>query len=315
MAPKRAKTTPTPPAKKAKAGSGSVIDLTAGDTPSPPSAKKASKSEAKDKKGAAGAEVGTGGAKASEPKTAAELFAALCDPEDPELIGGEGVLKLCELVGALLASGSANSMLLPLIVQLLLCLRLTHTHSLLFSLSLSLFLSLSLSSTGIDPQDPSALMLMWRLGAGSKPGSVTKTEFLQGMTKIRKNSLAELRAYMPFLDSGFLTYEEFRDFFRFVHVFSREGTKKTLEKDMVKELLPVVLDNARAPHLKSFLEFLDAPASAEFTHISPDAWDSFYVFNKAVHPSLIDFDADSSWPTILDTYAEWKKAQASASKA
>ena len=309
MAPKRAKTTPTPPAKKAKAGSGPVIDLTAGDTPSPPSAKKASKSEAKDKKGAAGAEVGAGGAKASEPKTAAELFAALCDPEDPELIGGEGVLKLCELVGALLAiwlcqfhASAPDCAASPLPAF--------DTHSLA-----TFSLSLSLSSTGIDPQDPSALMLMWRLGAGSKPGSVTKTEFLQGMTKIRKNSLAELRAYMPFLDSGFLTYEEFRDFFRFVHVFSREGTKKTLEKDMVKELLPVVLDNARAPHLKSFLEFLDAPASAEFTHISPDAWDSFYVFNKAVHPSLIDFDADSSWPTILDTYVEWKKAQASAPKA
>ena len=160
---------------------------------------------------------------------------------------------------------------------------------------------------GIDSQESPALMLLWRLGAGSKPGHITKDEFIKGMAKIRRTSLEGLKSYKAFLDSGFLDYDEFREFFRFTHIFSREGTKKSLEKELVRELLPIVIDSNRAPHLDSFLKFLAASESAEFTHISIDAWDSFYVFNKNVHPSLVDFDSEGSWPTILDCFVDWKR--------
>lgn len=191
--------------------------------------------------------------------SAEKLFEELCDADDPETIGSDGIVRLCEFLG-------------------------------------------------IDPQDKKTLMLMWRLGACKKPGLITKEEWVQGLAKIRKRNLAELRKYMPFLDSGFLSYEEYRDFFHFTHTFSREGTKKTLEKDMVEALLPIVLDEQRAPHLKCFMEFMAAPESAEFTHISIDSWDSFYVFNRMVPLDLAEFDAGGSWPTILDQFVAWRRA-------
>jgi hypothetical protein len=160
---------------------------------------------------------------------------------------------------------------------------------------------------GIDSQESPALMLLWRLGAVSKAGHITKDEFIKGMAKIRRTNLDGLKSYKSFLDSGFLDVDEFREFFRFTHIFSREGTKKSLEKELVRELLPIVIDSNRAPHLDSFLKFLEAPESAEFTHISIDAWDSFYVFNKNVHPSLVDYDTEGSWPTILDCFVDWKR--------
>ena len=269
MAPKKAvakAAAPSPKSAKTKIKAGVVIDLTTTDNPT--SAKKAGSgkgkaSSAAPPEAAAAAAVVQG----ANPQNPQELFAILCDPEDPEIISGDGICKLCELVG-------------------------------------------------VDSQDRSALMLFWRLGAGTKPGLVTREEFIKGMAKIRKNTIQDLRAYIPHLDTGFLTYDEFREFYRFAHIFSREGTKKNLEKEMVIALLPLVLDDNRAPHLKAFLEFLAAPESAEFTHISIDAWDSFYVFNKTVNPSeLVDFDTDGSWPTILDTFVEWRQKKKSAASA
>jgi hypothetical protein len=163
---------------------------------------------------------------------------------------------------------------------------------------------------GIDPQDPKALALMWRLGAVTKPGEISKSEFTTGMSKIRKNNLGDLKRYLPHLDSGFLDKDQYREFYRFCHIFSREGTKKTLEKDIVQALLPILLDANRAPHVASFLEFLEDPSSAEFTHFSIDAWDGFYVFNNSVSPTLEDFDGEnSSWPTVLDAYVAFRRGQ------
>ena len=267
MAPKKAvakAAAPSPKsASKPKAKAGAVINLTTADNAT--SAKKTGSGKSK-ASSATPLEVAAAVVQGANPTNPQELFAILCDPEDPEIIAGDGICKLCELVG-------------------------------------------------VDSQDRAALMLFWRLGAGSKPGLVTREEFLKGMTKIRKNTVQDLRAYIPHLDTGFLTYDEFREFYRFAHIFSREGTKKNLEKEMVIALLPLVLDDNRAPHLKTFLEFLASPESAEFTHISIDAWDSFYVFNKTVHPSLVDFDTDGSWPTILDTFVEWRQKKTPATSA
>ena len=131
---------------------------------------------------------------------------------------------------------------------------------------------------GIDPQDVSALMLLWRMGVTKTPGIIHKSEFLTGMNaKLAKRTVKELKTYLPFCDPGFLTSDEFREFYRFTHAFSRENTtKKAIEKDVCVSLLGVVLDEKRCPHLPAFLEFLGAEESKEFTHISPDAWDSFY---------------------------------------
>jgi len=246
-----------------------LVDLTGDDTPSetkePPGSSRRSKKAAA---AAAAAEAATPTAPAPAPAPAAvtmdklpveSLFAELADSDDPEIIGSEGIVKLCELLG-------------------------------------------------IDPQDPKALALMWRLGAVAKPGEISKSEFTTGMTKIRKNNLGDLKRYLPHLDTGFLDKDQYREFYRFCHIFSREGTKKTLEKDIVQALLPILLDANRAPHLASFLEFLEDPSSAEFTHFSIDAWDGFYVFNNSVSPTLEDFDGEySSWPTVLDSYVAFRK--------
>jgi hypothetical protein len=107
--------------------------------------------------------------------------------------------------------------------------------------------------------DVKALVLMWRLGAGSKPGCITKTEFCNGFAEIGANSMDGLVSKCPSFDPGFLETKEFRgnvvalscgdlmsvsrcdvsiflpliitvEFYKFVFQFNREGTNKTIGK-------------------------------------------------------------------------------------
>lgn len=50
------------------------------------------------------------------------------------------------------------------------------------------------------------------------------------MTVLQKDSFAGLKELLPGLDVGFIEKSEFRDFFKFVFQFSREGTHKTIGK-------------------------------------------------------------------------------------
>jgi hypothetical protein len=145
----------------------------------------------------------------------------------------------------------------------------------------------------IDPSaDVRVLVLLWKLGATSKPGHVTRKEFLAGCCKLKASSVEALSGLLPALDPGFLDRPEFRDFYKFVFQFSREGTNKTIEKEIVVARMPIVLDSNRAPHLEKFLEFLNA--TTEHARITMDQWDSFLQFNLHVSSDLKNFEDDGA---------------------
>ncbi len=63
----------------------------------------------------------------------------------------------------------------------------------------------------IDPNtDVRVLVLMWKLGAISKPGSITRSEFLQGMKALGKSDSVGLSQLLPSFDPGFLDRPSFR---------------------------------------------------------------------------------------------------------
>ena len=96
---------------------------------------------------------------------------------------------------------------------------------------------------GLDASsDVKFLVLLWKLGAGSKPGCVTRTEFYKGMRTMRKESLDALRQMIPSLDPGFLERAEFRDYYKFVFQFSREGTRKSIgSSSTASPICPLIL--------------------------------------------------------------------------
>ena len=171
------------------------------------------------------------------------------------------------------------------------------------------------SQCGIsDLEDVRALVLCWKLGACTQeplqPGCIKRSEFEASMKSMRKDSIADLAKMLPSLDTGFMEAKEFRDFYVFVHKFSREdGTqKKFLDNEFVQDLMPIVLDANRAPHLHTWLAFLATRPATEA--ITADQWDSFLLFNSTVSLDLKGYDeVNGAWPCLIDDYVEYVQEQ------
>jgi hypothetical protein len=158
---------------------------------------------------------------------------------------------------------------------------------------------------GIDPcTDVRALVIPWRLGAKSRPGYISREEFENSMRQNKLTTIESIKNIVPALDPGFLERDEFHDFYKFAFKFSLEGTKRILDKELVMELLPIILDDARAPHLKSFIKFL---GSSEYKVITKDQWDSFLLFTETTSLDCSDFDENGAWPLLLDDFVCYMK--------
>ena len=96
----------------------------------------------------------------------------------------------------------------------------------------------------------------------------------------------------------------FRDFFKFVFLFSREGTHRTIEKDIVAALLPIAIGD-RSAHTASFLAFLE---NSSTTRVTLDQWCSFLEFSDTVAPDFEGYEEDGAWPLLLDEYVEQARA-------
>lgn len=90
------------------------------------------------------------------------FFDSLAESDDPEIIGMEGIGKLC-------------------------------------------------TQLNIDPNtDVRILVLMWKLGAVSKPGCITREECMKGLKKLNRSNAYGINVIMPSLDPGFLDRNDFR---------------------------------------------------------------------------------------------------------
>ena len=66
-------------------------------------------------------------------------------------------------------------------------------------------------SLDMDPaSDVRVLVMLWKLGAVSKPGCISKTEFIAGMEKLHASDVNKLKSLVPSFDPGFLDRSEFR---------------------------------------------------------------------------------------------------------
>ena len=109
---------------------------------------------------------------------------------------------------------------------------------------------------GLDAgTDIRALFMCWKLGSKERPGEFTREEFVGGMGRLGAQSIGDLKKKIHMFDPGFLDSDEYKDFFRWTFLFNLEGTKKTLEQEVVVELLPLAISD-RSRFTKKFLEFL-----------------------------------------------------------
>lgn len=193
---------------------------------------------------------------------ASKIFDDICDEDDPNVAGMEGICKLCEQLK-------------------------------------------------LDPlEDVRVLVLLHKLGANKKPAEISKEEWLSGCNRLRLDSVDKFKKYLPALDTGFMDQEEFKEFYKFCFQFNRQGTHKTLEKDLVIALLKMCLTNDRikSHRLNSFCEFLESTKDESYSKITLDQWRSFLDFSYEFPDdgSLMGYDeSESAWPVLIDEYVEF----------
>lgn len=85
-------------------------------------------------------------------------------------------------------------------------------------------------SLGIDAaSDVRALVLVWKLGAITKPGQITHNEFINGLKNFNVWNIDGLKTLLPSLDPGFLEKSEFRGNISFYYeIFFRNLFKLSL---------------------------------------------------------------------------------------
>lgn len=160
---------------------------------------------------------------------------------------------------------------------------------------------------GIDPlEDIRILVLLWKLGANAKPAQINKLEWKQGCEKLQVDSVEKFSKMLPSLDIGFLDRTEFKDFYKFCFQFNRQGTHRTLDKDLVTALLQMVL-KGRVPddRLGSFSDFLNQSKDETYSRITLDQWTSFLDFCYEVEDISNYDEATSAWPVLIDEYVEY----------
>jgi len=157
----------------------------------------------------------------------------------------------------------------------------------------------------IDPvEDIRILVLLWKMGANEKPAQISKQEWMAGCLKLQMDTIAKFTNALPSLDTGFLEQTEFKDFYKFCFQFNREGTHRTLDKDLVVLLLKMVL-STRIPsdRLNSFCDYVENHQKS-YTRITLDQWTSFLDFcYECVDLSSYD-ESISAWPVLIDEYVE-----------
>mmetsp|Transcript_5816 Transcript_5816/g.9665 ORF Transcript_5816/g.9665 Transcript_5816/m.9665 type:complete len:253 (+) Transcript_5816:341-1099(+) len=169
---------------------------------------------------------------------------------------------------------------------------------------------------GLDPlEDVRVLVLLWKMEAVAKPAQISRIEWMSACQKLQADGVDTFKTLViPTLETGFLDNEEFKDFYKFCFQFNREGTHKTLDKELVVLLVQLVLNDTNRvskQRLASFCQFLEA-CEEDYKRITLDQWTSFWDFSQELgdDEDLSAYDeATSAWPVLIDEYVEYMEEQ------
>eukprot|EP00587_Corethron_hystrix_P009913 CAMPEP_0113308412 /NCGR_PEP_ID=MMETSP0010_2-20120614/6861_1 /TAXON_ID=216773 ORGANISM="Corethron hystrix, Strain 308" /NCGR_SAMPLE_ID=MMETSP0010_2 /ASSEMBLY_ACC=CAM_ASM_000155 /LENGTH=218 /DNA_ID=CAMNT_0000163449 /DNA_START=270 /DNA_END=923 /DNA_ORIENTATION=+ /assembly_acc=CAM_ASM_000155 len=156
----------------------------------------------------------------------------------------------------------------------------------------------------IDPaEDVRGLVLLWKIVGLSQsiPGQISSEEWEKGCTILSLDSLDKFRALVPSLDVGFIEHSDFKDLYKFVFQFNREGTHRTIDRESVIFLLELILGKTGRvlpERLESFITFLKDYKEGE--RVTLDQWTNFLEFSTK-HPAddgengINTYEEDGAW--------------------
>jgi len=152
----------------------------------------------------------------------------------------------------------------------------------------------------VDAESALVLVLAWHMKAQTM-GIFTRQEFKTGLTELNADTLEKIREQLKTMEKELIDPVKFKDIYRFAFTFAKEKDQKSLNVDMAKELLRLLMGD-RFHHTKNFIEFL---GQASFKAINADQWQNFLEFNRSITSDLQNYDEKGAWPVMCDEFVEY----------
>mmetsp|Transcript_15321 Transcript_15321/g.41161 ORF Transcript_15321/g.41161 Transcript_15321/m.41161 type:complete len:219 (-) Transcript_15321:301-957(-) len=163
---------------------------------------------------------------------------------------------------------------------------------------------------GLDPSDVLVLVFAWQLDAG-RMGYFTKSEWTNGMARLRASTMPELKSALEALHAEALAtartshgdHNSFRAFYSFAHKFCRDDNKKNLDTETACAMLNMILQPLYPKHVDQFTRYLQK--INRLHGINQDEWICFWELCRSVNDDCSNYADDGAWPILLDEYVEF----------
>jgi len=162
-----------------------------------------------------------------------------------------------------------------------------------------------LTDLGLKPTDRLVLALAWKLKAETSC-EFSQKEFVEGLGKIKVDSLEKLRAYLPRLAEEVRGKEAFRDLYAFAFTYAKSVAQKSLNIDMAVAYWKLLFqDMPDEPRVDEWVAFLQ---QRKVKGVPRDTWNLFLDFLHATDTSLANYDCEGAWPLLIDEFVEFLRS-------
>lgn len=174
--------------------------------------------------------------------------------------------------------------------------------------------------------DDVVLLAIAELTKAPTMGYFDRKEWVEGWKSLKKDSIELQKNHLASMRKQLQTdHEYFTKVYNFCFDYAKESGQKSLSLDIAASLWPLLFasapptmfehDSAYSPtnpsqqteYLEAFTTFLRTEKNGR--SVSKDVWQLFLEFSLATDPKFEKYDPDAAWPSLIDEFVEYAKAQ------
>ncbi|KAH8372087.1 hypothetical protein KR093_010045 [Drosophila rubida] len=154
-----------------------------------------------------------------------------------------------------------------------------------------------------QPDEFAILVLAWCLDA-SQMCRFTKTEFIEGLHKMRADTIANIRLRLEqTIEMLRVDAEMFKQLYRFTFRFGLEPDQRVLSLEMAIDLWKLVFTVQTPDLFSNWVNFLEKHPNIR--RIPKDTWNMYLNFTEQC--DIENYDDTEAWPSLFDDFVDYEK--------